>query len=544
MKRSTGLLLAMIAYSCGIASLPAEAQTTVSLGSGFNRPSGVAVDAGGNVFVADYDNNAVKEIVAAGGYVTVKPIGSGFHHPLDVAVDAGGNVFVADYGSGGVKEIMAAGGYTSVNLFDIGFIAATGIAVDAAGNVFIADYGNDAVKEITAASGYGTVNTIGSGFVNPASVAVDSSGNVFVTDYGHSAVKEILASGGYTAVNTLAAAGGPFGGALGIAVDPVGNVFVTDYYTNTVKEILAAGGYVTVDTLANGYFYGPAGVAVDGNGDVFVADQAHNAVKEILAGPATLFAAVLPGSRSVQVGNPATVFATMINAGATTQFNCTIQLSPLAPSGLTMSYQTTDPATNALIGIPNVPAEIPGNNGSQSYLLTFEGTAPFSAPGLPLDFGCASGSDGVNAAPIVQGVDTIDLAMSSTPVADIIALAATPTNNGVIEVPQGGAAAFAVASTNVGVAAPITVSVDSGAAALPVTATICQTNPKTAQCLVPPAPTVALTYAGGAAPTFSVFLQANGPIAFAPAASRIFVRFEDSSNGIHGSTSVAIETTP
>ena len=540
MKLSIRLALAMAAFCCGIASLPAEAQTTVSLGSGFNRPSGVAVDAGGNVFVADYDNNAVKEIVAAGGYVTVKTIGSGFHHPLDVAVDAGGNVFVADYGGGGVKEILAAGGYTSVNLFDTGFIAATGIAVDAAGNVFVADYGNNAVKEITAASGYGTVNTIGSGFVNPASVAVDSSGNVFVTDYGHSAVKEILASGGYTAVNTLAAAGGPFGGALGIAVDPVGNVFVTDYYTNTVKEILAAGGYVTVDTLANGYFYGPAGVAVDGNGDVFVADQAHNAVKEILAGPATLLASVLPGSRSVQVGNPATVFATMINAGPATLFNCTIQLSPLAPSGLTMSYQMTDPATNALVGIPNVPTEIPGNNGSQSYLLTFEGSDPFSAPGLPIDFGCASGSNGVNAAPIVQGVDTVDLVMSSTPIADIIALAVTPMNNGVIELSKGALGAFAVASTNVGVAAPITVSVDSGAATLPVTATICQTNPGTGQCLAPPAPTVSLNFAGGTDPTFSVFLQASGPIAFAPATSRIFVRFKDSSNGIHGSTSVAV----
>jgi streptogramin lyase len=56
----------------------------------------VAVDGSGNVFVADSGNNAVKEIVAAGGYITVNILGSGFSRPGGVAVDGGGNVFVAD----------------------------------------------------------------------------------------------------------------------------------------------------------------------------------------------------------------------------------------------------------------------------------------------------------------------------------------------------------------------------------------------------------------------------------------------------------------
>jgi len=132
--------------------------------------------------------------------------------------------------------------------------------------------------------------------------------------------------------------------------------------------------------------------------------------------------------------------------------------------------------------------------------------------------------------------------MSSTPVADIIALSATPTNNGIIEVPVGDAAAFAVASANIGVTDTITVSADAGAATLPVAATICQSNSGTGQCLAPPAPSVTLSFAGGTTPTFSIFLQSSGAIGFAPATSRIFVRFEDAAKGLHGSTSVAIET--
>ena len=131
--------------------------------------------------------------------------------------------------------------------------------------------------------------------------------------------------------------------------------------------------------------------------------------------------------------------------------------------------------------------------------------------------------------------------MSATPIADIVVLAETATGNGIVEIPSGGAAAFAIASINLGIAAPLTVSVDTGAATLPVSITICQTNSGTGQCMAAPAASVSLNFAAEATPTFSIFLQASGPIPFAPATSRVFVRFEDAAGGIHGSTSVAIE---
>jgi streptogramin lyase len=110
------LALAVLCLGALVGFAPsAEAQTAhfsgavISLGSGFNLPSGVAMDGSGNVFVADSINNAVKEILAVDGYTTVNTLGSGFNQPGGVFVAASGNVFVADGGNSAVKEIMTQG---------------------------------------------------------------------------------------------------------------------------------------------------------------------------------------------------------------------------------------------------------------------------------------------------------------------------------------------------------------------------------------------------------------------------------------------------
>jgi sugar lactone lactonase YvrE len=225
-----------------------SAQTT--LGSGFNVPTGVAVDGSGNVFVADYGNSKVKEIVAAGGYTTVKTLGSGFNFPTGVAVDGSGNVFVADYGDSKVKEIVAAGGYTTVNTLGSGFSMPEGVAVDGSGNVFVGDTVDSEVKEIVAAGGYTTVKTLGSGFGSPAGVTVDGSGNVFVADEGNNAVKEIVAvNGSITSSPTIKTLGSGFSSPAGVTVDGSGNVFVADEGNNAVKEIVAGTGGAAAGTV-------------------------------------------------------------------------------------------------------------------------------------------------------------------------------------------------------------------------------------------------------------------------------------------------------
>jgi hypothetical protein len=139
-------------------------------------------------------------------------------------------------------------------------------------------------------------------------------------------------------------------------------------------------------------------------------------------------------------------------------------------------------------------------------------------------------------------VNTLLLAASVPAVPDVIALAATVTNNGIVDIPGAtGIGAFSVATANVGVAATITASADTGGAVLPLALTVCQTD-ATGRCLALPSASVTLVVVAGATPTFSVFAQGNGAIPFDPAVNRVYLRFKDEQDVIRGSTSVAIRT--
>ncbi|SHN32780.1 cadherin-like beta sandwich domain-containing protein, partial [Mucilaginibacter sp. OK098] len=269
--------------SSGVAA-PGYSASPVTAGSGFNNPYGVAADAPGNIYVADYGNNAVKKIPVGGGAPVT--IGSGFSNPKGVAVDAAGNVYVADNGNNAVKKIPVGGG-APITLGS-GFNQPYGVAVDGAGNVYVADYGNNAVKKIPV--GGGAPVTLGSGFSNPGGVAVDAAGNVYVTDYGHNLVKKIPVGGG--APITI---GSGFNQSVGIAADAAGNVYVGDNGNNAVKQILVGGGAPV--TIGSG-FSNPKGVAVDGAGTVLVADYLNNAVKKIVPVGGYYIAPFLPAGLS------------------------------------------------------------------------------------------------------------------------------------------------------------------------------------------------------------------------------------------------------
>ncbi len=251
---------------------------------------------------------------------------------------------------------------------------------------------------------------------------------------------------------------------------------------------------------------------------------------------AQLVSAVLPTSRSVAVGGTATAFATVINAGSTTATSCSI--APFGSFSGTFSYQTTNPATNALSGTINTPVNIaPG--AAQSFVIALTPSA-VSAPGdFQLSYSCANG----NAAPISSGINTLLFSASTVAVADVIALGATATRDGTLHITGDTATgAFAVATANVGASSVISASVDTGIATLPVTLSICQTNPTTGQCLATATPSVGVQINAGATPTFAIFATANGPMPFQPSVNRIYVRFRDAGGVIHGATSVAVTT--
>ena len=514
-------------------SIP-PAATVVTRGSGFHLPLGITLDSAGDVIVADSGSVAIKKILAAGGYATTTTLCIGFATPNELAVDGDGNVFVTDTGTGAVLEVPAEGGYATTRALADGFVKATGIAVDQQGNVYVADYWGHTITEIAAADG--SVTTILGGSIEPWGIAVDSGGNLLYTESQGLTIKKIAVVDGVIPVNpTPTTLIGNLTNPLSLALDKADNIYLIDGGYQEVKKFLASEAYATVHAVGSGII-DSAGVAADAAGNVFVTPDE---VEEVLAAPPTLLASVLPGSRSVQIGKPATVFATVLNTGTSALDNCAIALPPaVSGSGLTLSYQTTDPATNLPTGLPNTPATIAGGNGEQSFLVSLVGSVAYGSSALPLSFGC----DGAPPAATVSGIDTLALTVSAGPTADIIAISATPTNNGIVEIPNGGAGAFAVASTNIGASDTITVSINTGVAVLPLTATICQTDSTSGQCLAPPAPQLSLAYDSGTVPTFSVFLTASGPIDFLPATSRIFVQFTDATKTIRGATSVAVET--
>jgi len=251
--------------------------------------------------------------------------------------------------------------------------------------------------------------------------------------------------------------------------------------------------------------------------------------------PSPLLAAVLPSSRSVRVGTTATAFATMISTGATS-VGCAI--APLTSVPAPFLYQTTNPATNQPTGSPNTPVTI-GPGEAQTFLIAFTPTTSFAPTNVLLSFSCAN----TLPAPVISGLNSLLLGASTALTPDIVALAATTGNNGIVDISgPTGAGAFSVATVNVGGSGQITTSADTGASALPATITICETDPTMGVCLATATPTVTRTIGVGQTVTYGIFVASNGGIPFVPALNRIFVRFKDGAGIIRGSTSVAART--
>jgi hypothetical protein len=252
----------------------------------------------------------------------------------------------------------------------------------------------------------------------------------------------------------------------------------------------------------------------------------------------SLVASVLPSSRSVQVGNTATAFATVINPTGSTVRGVRVDLNtPNLPLKDFFS-QPTDPSTNIPIGSRGDTVDLaPGQK--QTFVIGLTPAAPIDPTDVSFSF------HGGNA-PVISGVDTLLFSASVAPVPDIVALAATINNDGIVNVPgANGTGVFAVATSNVGADATITASADTGNAQLPLTISLCQTNPATGQCLNPAAPTTSPVIAqivNQGTATFGFFVTGQGNIPFAPATNRVLVRFKDAAGVVHGTTSVAVRT--
>jgi hypothetical protein len=282
-------------------------QTGTADGTGaaaqFNDPSGLAAAGDGTLAVADTANGTIRRITAAGAVTTLagsttsrgNADGTGaaatFSAPTGLAQDAGGNLYVADATNHTLRRVTAAGAVTTFagsagvsgsadgTGANARFNHPTGVAVDAGGNVYVADTTNNTIRKITSA---GVVTTLaglagvsgssdGSGsaalFNRPGGLAVDGSGNLYVADTGNSTIRRITPSGTVsTYAGLVGVAGlkdGPrtdcwFNQPQDVAVDAAGVVYVADTGNATIRRI-AADGTVTAPTLTAGTSSGDSG---------------------------------------------------------------------------------------------------------------------------------------------------------------------------------------------------------------------------------------------------------------------------------------------
>jgi WD40 repeat protein len=197
----------------------------------FSEPTGVAVDGDGNIYVADYGNSTIRKIAQTGEVTTLagnaNDLGScdgvgknaHFRYPTGVAADAGGNVYVADSGNNIIRKITPDGIVTTLagNVQHAGradgkgaearFNKPLGVAMDGNGNLYVTDAGNDTIRKITAdgvvttvagLAGYtGTNNGSGDAarFFRPNGVAVDAKGDIYVGDTHNQIIREITPAG-------------------------------------------------------------------------------------------------------------------------------------------------------------------------------------------------------------------------------------------------------------------------------------------------------------------------------------------------------------
>jgi sugar lactone lactonase YvrE len=383
--------------------------------AGLDLPGSVALDAAGNLYIADQDHNRIRMVAANGIITTVAGNGTnsfsgdggpaanaGLNDPANVAVDAAGNLYIADWYNNRIRKVATNGIITTVaGKGTYGYSgdggAATnadlyypaGLAVDAAGDLYIADWSNRRIREvnpnglITTVAGDGGYGYTGDGgpatnatLYYPASVTVDAAGNLYVADcYNH----RIRRVGTNSLISTVAGNGaqgytGDGGAATNAslyypqdaAMDAAGNLFIADFDNNRIRRVDTSGLITTVagngtagfsgdgGAATNASLWRPAGVAFDAMGNLYIADTDNNRIREVLlyAEYPTLtlnnLGAAEAGNYSVVITSPYGSVTSSV-AALTIVFPPAISVQPcaqavLAGSNVTLSVTATGTA--------------------------------------------------------------------------------------------------------------------------------------------------------------------------------------------------------
>jgi sugar lactone lactonase YvrE len=328
--------------------------------AGLSNPYDVAVDASGDMYIADTSNCRIRMVTKSTGIITTvagdgsiwyrgdggPATSAGLGYPRGVAVDASGNIYIADTSnycirlvtrSTGIITTVAGDGTagyrgdggpaTSASLYD-----PWDIAVGASGDMYIADFYNNRIRMVTRSTGIITTvagdGTIGykgdggpatsAGLYYPYGVAVDASGNIYIADNHNHRIRLVTKSTGI--ITTVAGNGtagyrgdgGPATSAglyypQGIAVDASGNIYIPDYYANRIRLVTRSTGIITAVAGDGAFGYKgdggqatsaslttPSSIAVDASGNMYIADTGNNRIR--LVTPKASTASLAPSS--------------------------------------------------------------------------------------------------------------------------------------------------------------------------------------------------------------------------------------------------------
>ena len=332
-----------------------------------------------------------------------------------------------------------------------------------------------------------------------------------------------------------------------ITITTVGSNFdtVLAVYTgsalNTMAEVVSnddAGGATTSSVIVPAVAGVQYQIAVAGYGGA-VGNIRLN-FSGTPGGTTSIVAAVTPVARATSVGGRVTAFGTILNGGTIAATACSIALPAGTPVTFTYSARNLTTGTPENPGQPvNIPA-----GGRRDFAMSFVPNVQMAA-NIALVFDCTNSAP----APTYVGLNTFLLTGAANPPADLLSIAVTQTQDGIMNVPLGRTGFAALAAQNIGAAANLQARlsvnpIGTTGRSLAGTFTMCQTNPTTGLCIpgIPQGTVLNFAAPTNQIRTFTAFVTSNGTaIPFDPANKRLFVHFYQGSNPV-GSASVAVRT--
>ena len=413
-----------------------------------SNPSGVALDAAGNLLIADTGNVRIRKASWGGTMTTFAGNGimgfqgdggpalsSQLFNPTGVAVDYLGNVYIADQGE--VHKVDTSGKISSAfKLTDLGHTPS--IAVDAAGNLYLDD--SYLIRKVavggtvTTVAGNGTSGYTGDGgqatkaeLSNPQGLVVDSVGNLYISDSSN--LRKVDPTGIITTV-------APLPRPLGLAIDSAGELVIADY--NDVLKIDKNG---VITTIASG-LNGATGIAAGANGVLFVAESSSNVVLELVPALPDLTVAARHSANFSQGQSGAVYSITVSNAGNSAT-NAAVTVADTLPGALTATALSGTGWTCTLATLTCTRSDaLAGGASYPPIALTV--TVAANAPSSVVNIATVSGGGESNTAN--------DTASDPTSITQIPDLTVAVTHSGNFTQGKGGAV-YAITVSNIGTAA-------------------------------------------------------------------------------------------